>query len=223
MDNLLALFQTISPVAIYIAIFLWLTGESTGIPLPNETVLLLTGSLAAQGKLFAPLLVMVAVAGSTTGSLIAYTIGWKGGRPLVLRLGRLIRLHETKLAQAEDWFARWGDRAIFISRMTPFVRTVASFPAGISQMPLRRFIIAVIAGSTIWCTFFVYLGVALGKNWRIALSLLNHYTVPALLVLALLIAGYLYLHHWLKQAPTATTPPPPEPAETRELETETQQ
>jgi len=217
MTNLLALLQHIPPLAIYLAIFIWLAGESTGIPLPNETALLFTGSLAGQGKVSAPLLIIAALAGSLTGALMAYAIGWRGGRPLVLRFGRILRLDEKKLAQTEAWFARQGGKAIFISRITPFVRTVASFPAGISQMPLRRFVTAVVTGSGIWCVIFVYLGVALGANWRVALNLVEQYTVPALVVLALLIAGYAYLHHRLKRAtatPTSSHQEAPEEVET---------
>jgi membrane protein DedA with SNARE-associated domain len=217
-NNLLAQFQHIPPAIVYVAIFIWLTGESTGIPLPNEAALLLAGSLAAQGKLLAPLLVAVALAGSTTGSLIAYGIGWKGGRPLVLRLGRFVKLDEAKLAQTEDWFARRGSWAIFFSRMTPFVRTVASFPAGISRMPIRRFLTATVAGSGIWCIVFVYLGVALGANWRVALNLVERYTVPSLLVIALLVAGYVYLHHRLKRATARSAHSSEEPAEPEEVE-----
>jgi membrane protein DedA with SNARE-associated domain len=121
----------------------------------------------------------------------------------------------------ERWFERRGSVAIGIARITPFVRTVASFPAGMLRLPLRTFVIASALGSLIWCTVMVALGVALGANYVIALRLIERYTIPAILVLAGLFALYLWVHNRLAHAsgaaPSPKTPPesapPPERGE----------
>jgi len=88
--------------------------------------------------------------------------------------------------------------AIVVARITPFIRTIASFPAGMLRYERRSFLIASAAGSLVWCSIMVGLGVALGVHYNIALRLIEEYTVPAVIVLVGLIAGYFWLHQKLK-------------------------
>jgi membrane protein DedA with SNARE-associated domain len=187
----------VPPPLIYGFIVIWLALESCGLPLPNELVLLAAGSLAGTGLLSPVLLVIVATASSLLGATAAYEIGKRGGRAAVLRFGHYIRLDEQRLDAVERWFRRSGVLAIGLARITPFVRTVASFPAGMLQLSYRRFLIASTVGSLIWCTVMVTLGVVLGSNYTVALRLIEQYTLPAILVIALLFAGYLWLHNRL--------------------------
>ncbi len=196
MTQLVATLGHIPPVAVYLFVFAWLAAESCGLPLPNELVLLLAGSLTVQhGHSLSPVfLAFSAIIGSLIGAGAAYTIGLRGGRAAVLRLGKRIRLDERRLDSVEAWFARTGAVAIFISRITPFVRTVASFPAGMLRLPLRSFLLATFAGSFVWCSAMIGLGSALGANYGVALKLIEQYTVPAIIVLLAVIAGYFWLH-----------------------------
>lgn len=210
MTQLVATLVQIPPIAVYLFVFAWLAAESCGLPLPNELVLLLAGSLAAQHShpLSPVFLALFAVSGSLVGASTAYLIGLRGGRTAVLRLGRRVRLDERRLDVVEAWFARTGAFAIFISRITPFVRTVASFPAGMLRLPFRSFFLATLAGSLVWCSVLVALGTALGANYGVALKLIEKYTVPAIIVLLGVIAGYFWLHNKLshvgqKPAPAA--------------------
>ncbi|HKS68885.1 MAG TPA: DedA family protein [Ktedonobacterales bacterium] len=197
MQHFLTGLAGIPAVAVYGFVFVWLALESAGLPVPNELVLLLCGSIAAQRghtNLFPPLLVLIATVGSLLGAFTSYTIGFRGGRPLVLRIGRRLRLDEARLDRVEAWFARSGIVAIFLARITPFVRTVASYPAGMLRYPLRSFLGASFLGSLLWCAVMVGLGHAFGANYQVALRLIEEYTIPAILVLAALVAGYFWLH-----------------------------
>jgi membrane protein DedA with SNARE-associated domain len=118
----------------------------------------------------------------------------------VLRFGRYIRLNEARLDYIEHWFNRTGAVAIGLSRITPFVRTVASFPAGVLRLPFRTFVIATATGSLVWCTVMVTLGFLLGANYVAALHLIERYTIPAVIVLVALIAGYIWLDRRLARA-----------------------
>lgn len=214
MSQLIATLGHIPPVAVCLFVFVWLALESCGAPVPNELVLLLVGSLTATaGSGLSPiLLVVIATLGSLVGASAAYAIGLRGGRAAVLKLGHRIRLDERRLDSVEAWFARTGSFAIFIARITPFVRTVASFPAGMLRLPRRNFVLATLAGSLIWCTVMVTLGHLLGANYDRALTLIEQYTVPAILVLAALVAGYFWLHSKLShvgETPSHLTVTPP--------------
>lgn len=196
-QHLVDVLAHIPPIAIYAFVAVWLAFESCGLPLPNEIVLLVAGSLAAQGTVSPILLVAVATLASVGGATAAYEIGRRGGRVAVLRVGRYIRLDEKRLDSVERWFERTGSVAIGISRITPFVRTVASFPAGMLRLPLRTFLIASTIGSLIWCTIMVTLGVVLGANYTAALKLIERYTIPAVVVLVALVVAYFWLHNRL--------------------------
>ena len=187
----------IPPLAIYAFIVVWLAAESCGLPLPNELVLLAAGSLAGRGLVSPVLLVLVATVSSVIGASAAYEIGKRGGRPAVLRFGRYIRLDERRLDAVERWFRSAGPVAIGLSRITPFVRTVASFPAGMLELPYPTFLLASTLGSLIWCTVMVALGDILGADYTLAFRLIQQYTIPAIIVVALLFAGYIWLHNRL--------------------------
>ena len=199
MAQVLNSLASIPALAVYVFVFVWLAAESTGLPLPNEIVLLLAGSLAGRPGhgLSAMLLVIVALVGSLLGASIAYYIGLRGGRAAVLRLGRRFRLDERRLDSVEAWFARSGAVAIFLARITPFVRTVASFPAGMLRFPPRTFLLASLLGSLLWCSVMVGLGNALGAHYEVALRLIEQYTLPAIVVVVALVAGYFWLHRRL--------------------------
>jgi membrane protein DedA with SNARE-associated domain len=215
MAQLLSGLGHIPAVGILGFVFVWLAAESCGLPLPNEIVLLLAGSIAAQqhsGSLPVALIV-VATMGSLLGAAAAYTIGQRGGRAAVLRYGRYIRLDQARLDSVEAWFARTGAVAIFITRITPFVRTVASFPAGMLRMPRRQFFLASAAGSLLWCVVMVSLGNALGANYEVALRLIEQYTPIAVVVLVGLVAAYFWVHRRLSQVGER----PPNPTDEAEL------
>ncbi|MDE3229736.1 MAG: DedA family protein [Chloroflexota bacterium] len=187
-----------SPI-IDLFVFVWLAAESCGVPLPNELILLLAGSIAAQRADPIGLIELTAVAtlGSLVGATAAYYIGARGGRALIVRLGRYVGLNPSRLDLVEQWFARSGPVAIGIARITPFLRTVSSFPAGILRMPPRAFYLATVIGSLLWCAALVSVGYLLGIHYMIAVHLIEEYTLPALLVLAALFAGYIWLHRRL--------------------------
>jgi len=164
--------------------------ESTGIPIVNSTLLLLTGALASLGHLDIFALAFVSMSGSIAGACLAYMIGWHGGTRLLYHVAAKLRIDTRKIQALEKWFYRAGGRMIFLSRIVPYIRPFSCFPAGISHMPFRRFFVAAASGSVIWCIGMLTIGWNLGHRWRLAWNLIQTYTVPALLVIALLLAGY---------------------------------
>jgi membrane protein DedA with SNARE-associated domain len=144
----------------------WLTFESAGTPLPNEAVLLFTGFVSGTGRISPPLVVLAGVAGSLCGALISYSIGRVGGRAAVRRVGAYIWLTPERLERAEGWFRAHGRATIFIARLTPVVRTVISYPAGLARMEPLTFVLSTLAGSLIWCSAMVAAGWWAGRNYE---------------------------------------------------------
>jgi membrane protein DedA with SNARE-associated domain len=151
-------------------------------PAVSELVMVYAGALAAGAfagqdvVLFGETIdsqlwayVAIATAGTlgyVLGSIGGWAIGLYGGRPLVERRGRLLHLTPENLHRAEDWFERFGDLAVLISRVTPVIRSFISIPAGVMRMPLGRYTLLTIPGSAVWCFALAGIGWALGSNWE---------------------------------------------------------
>ncbi|HET6724935.1 MAG TPA: DedA family protein [Gammaproteobacteria bacterium] len=139
--------------------------ESACIPLPSEIVMPFSGYLVTTGRFSLWAVALAGAIGCVVGSLIAYYVGLRGGRPLVERFGRYVLISSEDLNRADRWFERYGDVAIFVSRLLPVVRTFISLPAGIARMRVVRFIVLTFAGSFIWCLGLTWIGVKLGEHW----------------------------------------------------------
>ena len=185
----------------YPGIVLLMAIESACIPLPSEVIMPFAGALivpavAAQyqpwpnGHPFSLLWVAVAGAlGCNLGSLVAYLIGYYGGRPLVERYGRLVLLSQRELDHTERFFQRWGTATVLVARMLPVVRTFIALPAGMARMPQLRFHIYTFVGSFPWCLGLAWVGMKLGEKWETDPRLKTWFHRFDAAILAVLIAG----------------------------------
>ncbi len=188
-----------NPVLIYLIVAIVLLFESSGVPIANNTLLLLTGALAAQGHLNIWILIPVTIMGSITGACLAYIIGARSNLRTLLRLTAILRVDEQKVFMTERWFQKAGLWMIFFSRMTPYVRPFACFLGGLTRMPFSRFYIAALTGSIIWCIAILQIGMALGARWHQALFLMQRYTLHSLCVLLLGVILYFCIVRALKR------------------------
>src|SRR5947209_10011007 len=100
----------------YAAVFLFIAVESSGIPFPGETMLLTASAYAGAGHLQIPLVILSAIAGAITGDNLGYLLGRTGGRRLVLRYGRHVRLDEQRLATAQQYSGRHATKTASSAR-----------------------------------------------------------------------------------------------------------
>jgi membrane protein DedA with SNARE-associated domain len=151
----------------YLAVFLLPMLESTGVPVPGETMLLTAAVYAATtGRLNIALVIAAAAAGAIIGDNFGYVIGRKGGRALALRYGRFVRVGGRQLDLAERFFARHGDKTVFLARFVAILRTIGAFVAGVSRMRYRNFLIYNAAGGIAWATLFGIVAYALGRQFE---------------------------------------------------------
>ncbi len=199
MNLVFHIIHNTNPLWIYVIVGVFLLLESSGIPIVNSTLLLLTGALASLGHLNIVALALVSMSGSIAGACLAYVIGWHGGARLLRGAAKRLRFDTRKIQSLEKWFHRAGTRMIFLSRIIPYIRPFSCFPAGIARMPFRRFLAAAASGSVIWCVVMLAIGWNLGHRWRLALSLMQLYTVPVVLVIILLVVGYFLVRTTIKR------------------------
>jgi membrane protein DedA with SNARE-associated domain len=149
----------------YGSVILLMAIQSACIPIPSEVIMPLAGYALASTKLQLVILATVASLASNLGSIPAYWIGARGGRPMVERYGSFILLSRRDLDRVDHFFVRFGSIAVLIGRMLPIVRTFIAFPAGVAKMNQLRFHIYTFLGSWPWCYALAYVGMKLGAQW----------------------------------------------------------
>jgi len=159
----------------YLAVVFLMAIESACIPLPSEIIMPFAGTLtttlvingveqAARFNLW--FTGLAGALGCLIGSILAYWVGVWGGRPFILRYGKYVLITAHDVDAADRFFARYGEAAIFISRLLPVVRTFISLPAGMCRMNFLRFCIYSFVGSLPWCLGLAWVGRILGQNWK---------------------------------------------------------
>jgi membrane protein DedA with SNARE-associated domain len=176
----------------YGGVVLLMAIESACIPLPSEIIMPFSGYLVFRGDFDLFWVGFAGAFGCVVGSVPAYYAGLYGGRPLIEKYGKYVLVSRHDLDIADRWFARYGDWAIFFSRLLPVVRTFISFPAGVARMNVPRFIIYTFVGSFPWCLGLAYIGMKLGENW----DTLGVYFHKFDLVIGILIAGGVLYYLW---------------------------
>ena len=180
----------------YLGLALLLVAENLFPPIPSEVVLPLAGFLVGRGDLSLWGAIFAATFGSVAGALVLYALGRWGGRRLVLRYGRWLRVDEKALGQAEGWFRRYGDWVVLFARVVPVARSIVSIPAGTMEMPLLRFVVLTTLGSAVWNSVLIGAGVALGANWHAVSGWMGSYSDVVLVVATLAVALFLLMRHF---------------------------
>lgn len=172
--------------------------ESMIAPVPSEAVMPFVGFQVADGKWGLIPSILATSAGSIVGSLLSYLMGYYGGRPFVLKVGKYLLLNVKDLEKTERFFnQRKGTMTIFICRFIPVVRHFISIPAGTGKMPLIPFIIATFIGATMWNTFLLVCGMKLREHWTIVQK--YSHQVDVIVVLGMLAAGVYFVRKRLKE------------------------
>ena len=178
----------------YLGVLIAMAIESACIPIPSEIIMPLAGWMVYRGVFNLWVAVIVGTAGCTVGSVLAYWVGAWGGRPLLSKYGRYVLISEHDLETADQWFARYGDPAIFFSRILPVVRTFISLPAGIARMNFPKFVLYTTLGSFPWVLGLTYAGKLLGDNWVAVREVLKNFDYPFAALIVAAIAYYIYRH-----------------------------
>ena len=147
----------------YWAVFLGITLENTGIPLPGETIVIVGGFLAGSGELNYWLVLASAIAGAVLGDNFGYWVGRVGGWQLLVKIGSIFRIQEQQLEQAKDRYSKNAAQAVFLGRFITILRIFAGPLAGITQMPYKQFLLCNFGGAAIWSTTIVSLAYFLGR------------------------------------------------------------
>jgi len=178
----------------YLAVLIFVAIESTGIPFPGETMLIIAAVYAGTTHHLSILLVIIAAAvGAILGDNLGFWVGREGGYRLLRRYGRYIRLDERKLKLGQYLFMKHGDKVVFFGRFVAVLRAWAAFLAGTNRMKWGSFLLFNALGGVVWATVFGLGGYYLGDKIHLLTGPIG--IVAIVLAVLILIAFFFFLRH----------------------------
>jgi len=167
--------------------------ESTLVPIPSEVIIPPAAYLAhTQGEFSLVGVVLAGTGGSWAGASVMYWASRWLGRPFIARFGRYVGLGRAKIDMAERWCAHHGAPGVFLSRLLPVIRHLIGIPTGILRMDFRRYALATLAGSLLWCSVLAWLGRAVGQHPELLEGSLHRFFALVLAVATVLAALYYF-------------------------------
>lgn len=189
----------------YPGVLILMALESMIFPVPSELVMPFAGFLATTGRFDLVAVIVVSVIGSLMGSFLSYAIGREAGLPFIQRFGKYVFLDESHLRHTETWFAKEGEKAIFIGRFIPVVRHLISIPAGAARMDPLKFGFFTGLGALSWNAALAIAGYWVGQNW----AEISHWLDLVSIVFAVgfvAVIGWWFWSHWKKNNRKADSP-----------------
>ncbi|MEO0539639.1 MAG: DedA family protein [Cyanobacteria bacterium P01_A01_bin.105] len=190
LENLQSLARTYG----YWAVFLGIMLESTGLPIPGETMTLVGGFLAGSDELVYRWVLGSAIAGAAVGDSLGYWVGFFGGWPLMLRLSQLFNIEEDNVLKLREQFSQNAGKAVVLGRFVALLRIFAGPLAGIAQMPYWKFLLCNLLGATLWGTTMVTL--AYGVGHLIPLATLVQWVAQFTVATLAIVIGWITLQLW---------------------------
>ena len=187
----------------YLGVFLLIAIENIFPPIPSEAVLLFGGFMTTHAELNIILMIMFATLGSVVGAIALYYLGKVFNKERLKKfvsgkIGKILRLKTEDIDKADKWFDEKGNKTVFFCRFIPIVRSLISIPAGMSEMPMGKFLIYTISGSAVWNTVLLTIGNKVGENWANMLTIFDQYSHITLAVLAIVSVIGCLLFYWKK-------------------------
>jgi membrane protein DedA with SNARE-associated domain len=148
----------------YAAVGFLLFVEDFGVPAPGETVLIAASVYAGAGRLNIVAVALIGFTAAVLGDNVGYLIGRLGGRPLVLRFGRYVRLTEERLDKAESFFTRHGGKIVVVARFIEGLRQANGIIAGLTRMHWAKFALFNALGAALWVATWCTIGYTAGDH-----------------------------------------------------------
>lgn len=129
--------------------------------LPGDSLLFVSGMIAAEGSLDIRWLWVIFIIAAICGDFLNYWTGRHIGlRVLQQHFPSIIR--KEHITRAYEYLARYGGKTIFFARFVPLLRTFTPFLAGVVSMDYRRFTLYNVLSALVWGMLMTSAGYLLG-------------------------------------------------------------
>ena len=177
----------------YLGVFLMVAIENFFPPIPSEVILLFGGFMTTTTKLTIFGMIIASTLGSLVGAIGLYYIGRIFNKERLKKIisgkiGKVLRLKNSDIDKADHWFDTKGYKTVFFCRFIPLIRSLISIPAGMSEMPVIKFLLYTTLGSLIWNTVSIIIGIIVGENWVSIVNVFNAYSQIVVILILIILA-----------------------------------
>lgn len=181
----------------YLGIGLLILIENLFPPIPSELILTFGGFMTNSTKMSVVGVIIISTIGSVLGAIILYYIGKILNKERLIKLvkskyGKLLRIKPKDIESADKWFDEKGNKTVFFCRFVPVIRSLISIPAGMSEMPMLKFIIYTLFGSLLWNTLLVCIGAFAGDKKDYILNIIDNASYVILVIIAIVCCIFIY-------------------------------
>lgn len=175
----------------YLGVFLLIAIENVFPPIPSEVILLFGGFMTTFSDMNIIGVIIASTLGSILGAIVLYYIGKILNKERLKKIitskpGKILRLKPEDIDKADNWFDTKGNKTVFFCRFVPIIRSLISIPAGMSEMPMKKFLIYTTAGSLIWNAALTIAGSIVGENWTSIVDIMDQYSHIILILLIII-------------------------------------
>lgn len=176
----------------YLALFLLIFSQEIGIPnpIPNELVLAYSGYLCLRGTFQFPMVILTAISADFIGTNILYFVFYFFGNFILKHKPKWLPISEKTIQKASERISKGGLWAIYVGRITPFIRGYTSIIAGILQIEPKKFLPIALISALIWSGICVSIGKLMGNHWTV---LIVHFTNIKFIILTVIMLLFIYL------------------------------
>ena len=181
----------------YLGIGLLILIENLFPPLPSELILTFGGFMTIDTSMTVIGVILFSTVGSLLGAIALYYIGKILNKERLIKIvkskyGKLLKIKPKDIESADKWFDTKGNKTVFFCRFVPVVRSLISIPAGMSEMPMLKFIIYTTFGSLIWNTILVCIGAFAGNKKDYILSIIDSASYIILFIIVIVCCIFIY-------------------------------
>jgi len=130
--------------------------------LPGDSLLFAAGALAALGTMNVWMIVGILFIAAVLGDAANYWIGHFFGKKII-ESKNFPLIKKDHIDEAQEFYKKYGGKAIILSRFVPIVRTFAPFVAGVGRMDYAKFLMYNVIGGAAWIMLFTFAGFFFGN------------------------------------------------------------
>lgn len=130
--------------------------------LPEESLLFVTGTLAAKGALNIWKITTLLMVSNLIGECVNYYVGKRFGTK-IFKSSNSIIFNKKHIRKAQDFYDTHGGKTIIIAKYIPLVRTFIPFIAGTAKVKFTSFIFYNMIGGIPWVVLFIMGGYYFGN------------------------------------------------------------
>lgn len=197
-ESILNLFTNLSPLLIYLLLFLFAYVENVFPPSPSDLVVVIGGSLISKGTItYFPTLIFTSI-GSVLGFMTLYYLGSQLDKK-VIQAGKIKFISTEAVLKVEKWFNKWGYTVVTVNRFLPGTRSVISFFAGLSELKIFKTVLLATLSAVVWNAIIIYLGIIFGNNIELIDFYLSRYQTVVLILTGVVILFFVIRHFFFKK------------------------